>query len=54
MQGLYHIFKEIKSHCIDIKDITYVLATHYHPDHIGLVSELQKIRYQTFSCRRTD
>lgn len=40
---LSYFFKEIKSHCIDIKDITYVLATHYHPDHIGLVSELQKL-----------
>ena len=35
-------YKEIKKHHIEIKDITYVLATHYHPDHIGLVSELMK------------
>ena len=35
-------YKEIKKHDIEIKDITYVLATHYHPDHIGLVSELMK------------
>ena len=40
---LSYFFKEIKLHRIDIKDITYVLATHYHPDHIGLVSELQKL-----------
>ncbi len=33
-------YKEIKKHNIEVKDITYVLATHYHPDHIGLVSEL--------------
>ena len=35
-------YKEIKKYHIEIKDITYVLATHYHPDHIGLVSELNK------------
>ena len=35
-------YKEIKKHNIEVKDITYVLATHYHPDHIGLVSELMK------------
>lgn len=33
-------YKEIKRHDIRVKDIAYVLATHYHPDHIGLVSEL--------------
>ena len=35
-------YKEIKRQNISLKDITYVLATHYHPDHIGLVSELMK------------
>lgn len=35
-------YKAIKEHNIRICDIDYVLATHYHPDHIGLVSELQK------------
>ena len=35
-------YKEIKKSGIAISDITYVLATHYHPDHIGLVSELVK------------
>lgn len=33
-------YRAIKEHDIKIRDITYVLATHYHPDHIGLVSEL--------------
>lgn len=33
-------YRAIKEHEIKISDITYVLATHYHPDHIGLVSEL--------------
>lgn len=33
-------FKEIKRHDIQIKDVTYILATHYHPDHIGLIGEL--------------
>lgn len=35
-------YRAIKEHDIKISDITYVLATHYHPDHIGLVSELMK------------
>ena len=35
-------YRAIKAHDIKIRDITYVLATHYHPDHIGLVSELMK------------
>ncbi|MBQ9809910.1 MAG: MBL fold metallo-hydrolase [Spirochaetales bacterium] len=33
-------FKEIKRHGIRIKDISFVMATHYHPDHMGLISEL--------------
>ncbi len=35
-------YRAIKEHDIRICDIDYVLATHYHPDHIGLVSELEK------------
>lgn len=33
-------YKAIKDLGIKVSDIGYVLATHYHPDHIGLVSEL--------------
>ena len=36
-------FRAIKAAGIDFRDITYVLATHYHPDHIGLMGELQKL-----------
>ena len=36
-------YKALKKSGISIADITYILATHYHPDHIGLVSELQKV-----------
>ncbi len=35
-------YRAIKEHDIKISDIDYVLATHYHPDHIGLVSDLIK------------
>ena len=35
-------YKAIKEKHIDICEIDYILATHYHPDHIGLVSELMK------------
>lgn len=40
MQAFY---KALKKSGISITDITYILATHYHPDHIGLFSELQKM-----------
>lgn len=39
MSGFY---SAIKQYGIKVSDISYVLATHYHPDHIGLVSELMK------------
>lgn len=32
----------IKKQNIKVSEILYVLATHYHPDHIGLISELMK------------
>lgn len=35
-------YKTIKGLGIKVSDIGYVLATHYHPDHIGLVSELME------------
>lgn len=35
-------YSAIKEQGIIISDIKYVLATHYHPDHVGLVSELMK------------
>ena len=43
MAGTLHgFYRAIKSHNIQVSDITYLLATHYHPDHIGLVSELME------------
>ena len=33
-------YKAIKEQELSVKDIDYVLATHYHPDHMGLISEL--------------
>ncbi len=33
-------YKEIGKKGIDLKDIRYVLATHYHPDHMGLIGDL--------------
>lgn len=35
-------YKAIKNLNVKISDISYVLATHYHPDHIGLISELME------------
>lgn len=34
-------FKALKSAGISIKDISYVIATHYHPDHMGIIGNLQ-------------
>lgn len=36
-------FKAIKRNRIRVSDITHVLATHYHPDHMGLISELMNL-----------
>lgn len=40
---LTSFFREIKQNGISMGDISYILATHYHPDHIGLVSELMRL-----------
>ena len=37
LSGLY---RELKRSGLTLSDIRYVLATHYHPDHMGLISEL--------------
>ena len=36
-------YKALKENHISTSDITYILATHYHPDHMGLVSDLMKL-----------
>lgn len=36
-------YKEMKKNNIRLGDITYVLATHYHPDHTGLIGELMEL-----------
>ena len=35
-------YKAVKQNNIDAKDIRYVLASHYHPDHMGLISVLME------------
>ena len=35
-------YKALKQNDIRVKDIEYVMATHYHPDHMGLIGELMK------------
>ena len=37
------LYKQLKKNNIQLNDITYILATHYHPDHIGLMSELMDL-----------
>ena len=41
-------YKQLKKNRIKLSDITYVLATHYHPDHIGLISELMEFGINIF------
>ena len=36
-------FKAIKTAGIEMKAITTLLVTHYHPDHMGLAGELQRL-----------
>ena len=36
-------FKAIKSRNIGIDEIKYLIITHYHPDHMGLASELVEL-----------
>lgn len=40
------LYKALKENDIKLSDITYVMATHYHPDHMGLISELQTLGVQ--------
>ena len=35
-------YKVLKQNDIRLKDIEYIMATHYHPDHMGLIGELMK------------
>lgn len=35
-------YKTIKQNGIAVKDIEYVLVSHYYPDHMGIISELMK------------
>lgn len=35
-------YRALKANQISIDDIPYVFATHYHPDHMGLISELMR------------
>jgi glyoxylase-like metal-dependent hydrolase (beta-lactamase superfamily II) len=35
-------YKALKQNGIKVNNIKYVLATHYHPDHMGLISDLMK------------
>ena len=35
-------YKALKRSGLQVKDIAYVLATHYHPDHMGLIGELMR------------
>lgn len=36
-------FRAIKAAEIGLRDISYLLVTHYHPDHCGLAGELQAL-----------
>ena len=36
-------FRALKTNHLELGDISYVLPTHCHPDHVGLIGELQKL-----------
>lgn len=36
-------YKQLKENAIQLGDITFCLATHYHPDHMGLISQLMEL-----------
>lgn len=40
--SLRAFYRALKGAGIGIKDIRYVMATHYHPDHMGLIGELTR------------
>ncbi|MBO4818566.1 MAG: MBL fold metallo-hydrolase, partial [Firmicutes bacterium] len=39
---LPYFYKSLKAAGLSVKDISYVMATHYHPDHMGIIGELMK------------
>ena len=39
---LQAFYKALKANGLQVKDIAYVLVTHYHPDHMGLIGSLMK------------
>ena len=43
---LPQFFKAIKAAGIEMKTITTLLITHYHPDHMGLAGELKQLTYR--------
>ena len=40
---LQAFFRSLKMNHLELDDISYVLPTHCHPDHVGLIGELQKL-----------
>jgi glyoxylase-like metal-dependent hydrolase (beta-lactamase superfamily II) len=36
-------YKALKENAIRVQDIAYVMATHYHPDHMGLIGDLMQL-----------
>ena len=40
---LQAFFRALKANHLELNDISYVLPTHCHPDHVGLIGELQKL-----------
>ena len=40
---LTKFYKEIKRNGVMFSNIKYVIATHYHPDHMGLISKLMEL-----------
>lgn len=43
---LPQFFKAIKALSVQVEDISYLLITHYHPDHMGLAQDLMELGIQ--------
>ena len=48
-------YQALKAHGLQVKDIAFVLATHYHPDHMGQIGSLMKqgVRLLLVDIQRT-
>ncbi len=47
---LRSFYKALKENGLRMEDLRYVMATHYHPDHMGLIGELNQQGVKLLLC----